>query len=58
MSWDAIRVWAAIILLLDAAFGLWYHERVQAAAPKINVARIALIEALSALILVLIGLLR
>ncbi len=57
MNWDAIRNWAAIILLLDAAFGLWNHERVRALAPKINVARMALIEAGAALILVLLGLL-
>ncbi|HNX53527.1 MAG TPA: hypothetical protein PLD51_00940 [Pontiellaceae bacterium] len=56
MNWDAIRVWAAIVLLLDAAFGLWNHERVQALVPKINVARMALIEAVAALILVLLGL--
>jgi len=57
MNWDAIRTWAAIILLLDAAFGLWNHERFQALAPKIDVQRIALIEAVAALILILIGLL-
>ena len=58
MSWDAIRVWAAIILLLDAAFGFWNHERFQTLAPKINIARMALIEAGAALILVLLGLWR
>jgi hypothetical protein len=57
MNWNAISTWAAIVLLLDAAFGLWNHERVQELAPKINVTRIALIEALAALVLVLIGLL-
>jgi hypothetical protein len=56
MNWNAISTWAAIILLLDAAFGLWNHERVQALAPKINILRIALIEAFAALILVLLGL--
>jgi len=56
MNWNSIRVWAAIILLLDAAFGLWNHERVQVLAPKINVARIALIEACAALSLILLGL--
>ena len=58
MNWDAIRVWTAIILLLDAAFGLWNHERVQALAPKINIARMALIEAGVAMVLVLLGLWR
>ena len=57
MNWDSIRAWAAIILLLDAAFGLWNHERIQALAPKMNIARMAMIEAFAALILVLFGLL-
>jgi hypothetical protein len=56
MNWDSIRVWAAIILLLDAAFGLWNHERVRLLAPKINIVRIALIEAGAALVLILLGL--
>jgi hypothetical protein len=55
MNWDSIRVWAAIVLLLDAAFGLWNHEKVEAVAPKLNVPRIALIEALAALILILLN---
>ncbi len=58
MNWDAIRVWAAIVLLLDGAFGLWNHEKVQSVAPKLNIPRIALVEALAALFLVLIGLIR
>jgi len=57
MNWDATRMWAAIVLLLDAAFGLWNHERFQALVPKVKIVRIALIEALVALILVLLGLL-
>lgn len=56
MNWDAIRMWAAIVLLLDAAFGLWNHERFKQWAPKIPVARLAWIEAGAALILILIGL--
>jgi hypothetical protein len=55
MNWDAIRVWAAILLLLDGAFGLWNHKRVEAVAPKLNIPRIALLEALTALILVLLN---
>lgn len=50
-------MWAAIILLLDAAFGLWNHERFQALVPKVKIVHIALIEALAALVLVLLGLL-
>ena len=57
MNWDATRMWAAIVLLLDAAFGLWNHKRFQALVPKVKIVRIALIEALVALILVLLGLL-
>jgi hypothetical protein len=51
-------VWAAIVLLLDGAFGLWNHTRVEAVAPKLNIPRIALIEALAALVLILIGRIR
>ena len=58
MNWDAIRVWAAIVLLLDGAFGLWNHEKVKAVAPKLNIPRIALFEALAALVLILIGLIK
>lgn len=56
MNWDAIRVWAAIVLLLDGAFGLWNHEKVEAVAPKLNIPRIALFEALTVLVLILLGL--
>jgi hypothetical protein len=56
MNWDSIRAWAAIILLLDAGSGLWNHERFQTLAPKINIVRMAMIEAAAALILVLLGL--
>jgi len=56
MNWDAIRIWTAIILLLDAAFGLWNHERIQSLVPKINIMLMALIEAGAALVLVLLGL--
>ena len=45
MNWAAIRGWTAIILLLDAAFGLWNHERFQALVPRVKIVRIALIEA-------------
>ncbi|MFA7256712.1 MAG: hypothetical protein WC047_03980 [Kiritimatiellales bacterium] len=57
MNWDSIRVWAAILLLLDGAFGLWNHKKVEAVAPKLNIPRIALLEALAALALILVGLL-
>ena len=57
MNWNAIRTWAAIVLLLDAAFGLWNHDRFQKVAPKINIPRIALFEALAALLLIVLGLL-
>ena len=57
MNWNAIRVWAAILLLLDGAFGLWNHKKVESVAPKLNISRIALFEAITALVLILIGLL-
>jgi hypothetical protein len=57
MNWEAVRVWSAVVLLLDAAFGLWNHERFQRVVPQINIPLMALIEAFAALILVLIGLL-
>ncbi len=52
MNWGAIRIWAAILLLLDASFGLWNNKRFEKSLPKINIARIALIEALVALLLI------
>lgn len=45
MNWSAIRFWAAIVLLFDAAFGLWNNDRFAKIAPKINIQRIAFIEA-------------
>ena len=45
MNWGVIRVWAAILLLLDAGFGLWNHDRFSQVAPKINIFKMALIEA-------------
>jgi len=49
-------MWSAIALLLDAAFGLWNHEKVEVVAPKLNILRIALLEALIALVLILMNL--
>ena len=54
VNWGAIRIWAAILLLLDASFGLWNHQRFEKSLPKINIAKIALIEALVALILLIV----
>lgn len=51
MNWEAIRFWAAVVLLADAAFGLWNHERFSALSPKINIPRIAFIEAGVAILL-------
>jgi len=45
MNWSAIRFWAAIALLLDAAVGLWNHERFAKTASKINIPLIAFVEA-------------
>lgn len=45
-SW---RLWAAILLLLDAAFGLWFSDRLGSLWPPGRVRRIALIDAAAAL---------
>jgi len=52
MNWGAIRIWTAILLLLDASFGLWNHKRFEKSLPKINIAKVALVEALAALLLI------
>ncbi|MGE4490628.1 MAG: hypothetical protein AB7E95_13890 [Kiritimatiellales bacterium] len=52
--WKTIAMWAAIVLLLDAGFGLWNHERFRQVAPKINILRVALIEAGAAFFLLLL----
>lgn len=57
MNWNTIRIWIAIILLLDAAMGLWKHDRFAELAPKVPVAKIAFIEAGIAIALLLIPLL-
>lgn len=49
-------MWAAIVLLIDAGIGLWNHERFAEWAPKINVLRMAWIEAGAALVLIAIHL--
>lgn len=54
MDWGAVRAWVAIVLLLDASFGLWNHERLKKVAPKLNVLKIALFEALVVLILLVV----
>jgi len=54
MNWGAIRVWAAVILLVDASFGLWNHERFSKIAPKINIPRLAFIEAGVAICLLIV----
>ena len=54
MNWGMIRFWAAIILLLDASFGLWNQDRFAEIAPKINIQRIAFIEAGVAILLLIV----
>lgn len=54
MNWGTVRVAAAVILLLDASFGLWNHERFSKIAPKINIFRIAMIEAAVAFFLLMV----
>lgn len=40
----ALRFWLAIVMLLDAAVGLWWSNRWQSLAPRVNVVRMAVIE--------------
>ena len=54
MSWGAIMIWAAALLLLDASFGLWHYERFKKSIPTLRVAWIALFEAGVALILLIV----
>ena len=54
MNWGTVRVWAAILLLLDASFGLWNHKRFEKSLPNVNIALIALIEGFVALILLIV----
>jgi len=54
VNWGAIRIWAAILLLLDASFGLWNHKRFEKSLPNVNIALIALIEGFLALILLIV----
>lgn len=54
MDWGTIGVWVAVILLLDASFGLWNHDRFSRIAPKINIFRIALLEAAVAFLLLIV----
>jgi hypothetical protein len=54
VNWDAICFWGAIILLLDASFGLWNHDRFSKIAPKINIFKAAVIEAVVAICLMMV----
>lgn len=51
MNGGAISFWAAMILMLDAAFGLWNHERLGKMAPKINIPLLAFAEVGAAIVL-------
>ena len=54
MPWDTIITWIAIILLLDAAFGLWNYNRLKEMAPKINIFWIAMVEGAMAIFLMMV----
>ncbi len=45
MSFESIRFWVAVLLLVDAGIGLWNEQRLREIMPRANVRRIALIEA-------------
>jgi hypothetical protein len=48
------RFWVAVLMLVDAACGLLGVNRLQQRAPRINVERLALIEAAAALLILYI----
>ena len=54
MTWENVRIWIAIVMLIDAAIGLWGESSWQRLCPSINIRRIALIEAAAALAIVAI----
>jgi hypothetical protein len=54
MNWSAITAWAAILLFLDAGFGLWNADRFRNLVPGIDVKRIALAEGAAAVLLTLL----
>lgn len=54
MNWDAIIFWVAIILMLDASFGLWNHERFSKIAMKIDIFKVAMIEVGVAIVLMIL----
>ena len=54
MTLENVRIWIAIIMLIDAAIGLWGESVWQRHMPSINVRRIALIEAAAALAIVVL----
>jgi hypothetical protein len=48
---QTIRFWLAIVMLVDAAIGLWWSNRWQKLAPRVNVPRLALMEAAAAMVI-------
>ena len=54
MNWSAICFWAGIVLLVDAAFGLWNNDRFSQIAPKMNIPLIAFVEAGAAFALLMV----
>ena len=51
MHLETFRFWIAVVMLVDAACGLWGESTWQAMLPKIRIRRIALLEAAAALTL-------
>jgi hypothetical protein len=52
--WENARIWIAIVLLADAGIGLFFSNRLQPRLRRVNVVRIALVEAAAALVIVVI----
>lgn len=54
MNWDSVRIWVAIILLLDAGIGLWNQERFARVVPGVPVMKIAMLEVAAAFFLLVL----
>ena len=54
MNWSSICFWISIILLSDAAFGFWNHDRFSKMVPKVNIFKVAVIETGVATVLMIV----
>lgn len=54
MSLSTFRFWLAMIMLLDVVIGLWGLDYWQRLLPAINIRRMILIEAVAAIVILII----